>query len=47
MYTCFIIVGFLRREKPKLKGQTGTLGGESQFYENLEVIRDFRAGVAS
>ena len=45
MYTCFIIMGCLRREK--LKGQTGALGGESQFYENPEVIGDFRAGVAS
>ena len=45
MYTCFIIVGCLHRET--LKGQTGALGGESQFYENLEVIGDFRAGAAS
>ena len=45
MYTCFIIVGYLRREK--LKGQTGALGGESQFYETSEVIRDFHVGAAS
>ena len=45
MYTCFIIVGCLCREKPK--GQTGALGEESQFYENLEVNGDFRAGAAS
>ena len=45
MYTGFIIVGCLRREKPE--GQTGTLSGESQFFENLEPIRDFQAGAAS
>ena len=45
MYTCFIIVGCLRREK--LKGKTGALGGESQFYENSKVIGDFQAGAAS
>ena len=45
MYTGFIIVGCLCKEK--LKGQTGALGGESQFYENPEAIGDFRAGATS
>ena len=45
MYTGFIIVGCLLREKPE--GQTDALGGDSQFYENLEAIGDFQVGVAS
>ena len=45
MYTRFIIVGCLCREKSK--GQTGALGGKSQFYENPKAIGDFRAGAAS
>ena len=45
MYTCFIIMGCLRKKKPN--GQTGALGGESQFYEKLKVIGDFRAEAAS
>ena len=39
MYACFTIVACLRREKSK--GQTGELGGESQFSKNPEVIEDF------
>ena len=35
----------LRREKPK--GQTGALGGESQFCENPKAVGDFRARAAS
>ena len=45
IYTGFIIVDCLRREKTK--GQTGALGGESQFCKNSKVVRDFRAGAAS
>ena len=45
MYTGFIIMGYVRRERPK--GQTSALGRESQFYENPEAVGDFRAGAAS
>ena len=41
MYTGFIIMGCLSKEKSE--GQTGALGGETQFFKNPEAIGDFRA----
>ena len=41
--TCFGIMGCSCTEEPK--GQTGALGGESQFRKNPKVVGDFRERV--